>query len=95
MKKPRLVIDAERIEVFADGKRVHLSPREYKILTFLRTSKKAATREQLADEVMGSERAMDIDLRTLDQHVSRLRKNFKFPVIETVAGHGYRIVAGL
>ena len=93
--RTRLKIDADRLEVFADGKRVHLKPTERNLLFALRKSNKALTRAQLLEEVCGIDSGLDVQSRTIDQHVSRLRAKFKFPIVETVTGHGYRIAAGL
>ena len=91
--KSTLEINTDRNEVFVSGKRVHLAPKEYKILLALRDSKKTMSRKDLLKVVWEHARSINIDTRTVDQHVARLRRKIKIPCVETVSCFGYRIAA--
>jgi two-component system response regulator MtrA len=86
-------VDRARREVYVRDAKVELTRVEYSILEALAERPGAAlTRRALA------ERALDPDRnggeRTLDVHVSRLRKKLGGDLVETVWGIGYRLVAG-
>ena len=86
-------VDRARREVYVRDANVELTRVEYSILEALAERPGAAlTRRALA------ERALDPDRnggeRTLDVHVSRLRKKLGGDLVETVWGIGYRLVAG-
>ncbi|MEM8885866.1 MAG: response regulator transcription factor [Planctomycetota bacterium] len=83
-------VDAHRAEV--DGEPVSLTQAEFDVLCALaRRAGAAVTREWLVDEALDPER--EGGARTLDVHISRLRKKLG-PAggqIETVWGIGYRL----
>ena len=69
---------------------VELTRVEFELLTALaRRPGVAITRRWLAEHVLGSE--LPTSERTLDVHVSRLRKKLGGPLVETVWGIGYRL----
>ena len=69
-----LEIDLERYEVTLRNKPVNLSSKEFSLLKVLLGAKgRVLTREQLLEQVWGFEQAPEIDTRTVDQHVARLR----------------------
>lgn len=74
--KKGLVINDERREVFLDGSRLHLPPKTYLLLITLLTERRAWSREELLVKVWGHDaNTVDgIDTRTIDQHVTRLRR---------------------
>lgn len=82
-------------EVFSGGLPVDLTVVEYDLLVSLaRRPEEAVSRSALAEEVLDEERGgMD---RTIDTHVSRLRKKLgdEGARIETVWGIGYRLRTG-
>lgn len=89
-----LKIDYKAMMVTVDGSTVDLSPKEYKLLTYLTQNKNIAlTREQLIEEVWGYD--YEKDERTLDTHIKLLRRNLgKYKdCIVTVRGVGYRFEA--
>jgi two-component system response regulator MtrA len=88
-----LRIDRVRHEVQVAGERVALTRVEFDFLAALAQRPGAAvTRQWLVEHVLTSER--DGSERTLDVHVSRLRKKLGPGIpIETVWGIGYRLVA--
>jgi two-component system response regulator MtrA len=86
-----LTIDLEAREVVAFGKRVELTRVEFDLLaTLARRPGVPVTRKRLVEHVLDPER--EGTERTLDAHVSRLRKKLGGDgLIETVWGIGYRL----
>jgi two-component system, OmpR family, response regulator RegX3 len=87
-------IDRGRHEVLVDGRAVQLPPKEFDLLaTLVEHAGRVLTRNQLIDEVWGSDYVGDT--KTLDVHIRRLRgrveEDPQEPVrIQTVRGVGYR-----
>lgn len=89
-----LIMDTLQHKVTLNGERVRLGPTEFRLLaTLLEKPGRVWEREQLLDRVWGRE--ADIDLRTVDVHVGRLRKALKESghddPIRTVRGVGYSL----
>ena len=85
-----LAIDFERRQVWVDGAEVHLAPAEYGILEALaRRPGAAVTRRWLVANVLDPDR--EGNERTLDVHVSRLRRKLGTGFVDTVWGIGYRL----
>ena len=83
-------IDTKRHEVYIGDYEVPLAPKEYTLLVALTESGQTMSREALAKIV--SPRKKLVDLRTIDQHVSRLRlKMHGVDVVKTVKTRGYKI----
>ena len=85
-------LDRERRRAFRSRREVDLGPTEFRLLEFLLQSPgRVFSREQLLDGVWG--RDLDIDERTVDVHVGRLRKALNRghspDPIRTVRGSGY------
>lgn len=91
-KTPTLRIDQDRNEVFVRGRRVHLSKKEWDMLLALKATNRTTSREVLLRTVWGHDDDMDVDTRTVDQHVARLRRKLGVPAVETVPGFGYKYV---
>lgn len=101
-----LCVDRATYTVRVGGSEVPMSRREVDLLYMLALSPhRAFTRAQILDQVWGSE--TDVDERTVDGHVTRLRRKIQEgwshgrtpdsppPVhIETVWGVGYKLVVG-
>ena len=86
-----IVIDPARHRVSVQGKPVHLTSIEYKLLHTLVTKRgRVQARDRLLNEVWGYESV--IDTRTVDTHVRRLRAKLgeAGDAIETVRSFGYR-----
>jgi two-component system, OmpR family, response regulator RegX3 len=89
-------VDRARHEVLVDGRPVELPPKEFDLLAMLvEHAGRVLTRDQLIDEVWGSDYVGDT--KTLDVHVRRLRGRIETdphaPVrLLTVRGLGYRFV---
>jgi two-component system OmpR family response regulator len=87
-------IDLLARQVFRDGDRISLQPREFRILEeLMRESGKVVTRTMLLERVWSYH--FDPHTNIVDTHISRLRSKLneggKPDVIETVRGSGYRM----
>lgn len=87
-------LDPVQHKVTRDSKTIKLGPTEFRLLlTFLEMPGRVWSRDLLLDRVWG--RTADVDLRTVDVHVGRLRKALRThdPVdpIRTVRGFGYAL----
>ncbi|XXF75969.1 response regulator transcription factor [Myxococcaceae bacterium GXIMD 01537] len=89
-----LRVDVERREVSVQGRPVELTRVEFDLLAALaRRPREAVTRQWLAEHVLDPER--EGTERTLDVHVSRLRRKLgPEHGLETVWGVGYRLAPG-
>ncbi len=91
-----LQIDPTAHTVTQDGRPVHLTPNEFKLLVVLvRHAGQTLSREQLLDELHGA--ALGGIDRSVDSHIKNLRRKLERdperpPLIETVYGVGYRLV---
>ncbi|MFN2464255.1 MAG: response regulator transcription factor [Candidatus Dormibacteria bacterium] len=91
---PGLAVDVSRRQVWRDGKEVTLTVTEFNVLALL-TSRPGHvfSRSDLLKDVWGYE--VDIETRTVDAHVYRLRKKIEVDserprYIHSVPGVGYR-----
>jgi two-component system phosphate regulon response regulator PhoB len=87
-----IVLDRRTKRVHRAGREIHLGPTEFRMLEYLMERKgRVFTRGQLLDAVWGQE--TEIDERTVDVHVGRLRKaindSHERDPIRTVRGAGY------
>ena len=89
-----LVMDMDTMTVTIGEESQVLPQKEFMLLYKLISSAgKTFTRQQLMDEVWGSDSPSDV--RTVDVHINRLRERFRdFPEMEitTVRGLGYKII---
>ncbi len=91
-----LRIDFRSYEVTVDGKRVDLSPTEFRLLKFLsRNPGRVYSREQILDRVWGDDAF--VEPRTVDVHIRRLRSRIEHDesspdYIVTVRGAGYKFM---
>lgn len=88
-----LTVDWGRHTVSLKGKPVELTPKEFELLRTLVIARgRVLSREALLERVWGYEHSMDIETRTVDLHVSQLRKKLKAVAkrIVTVKQAGYR-----
>jgi phosphate regulon transcriptional regulator PhoB len=92
----RLAIDVARHSVRVDGAPVLLTPKEFDLLRSLAEAHgRVLSRELLLDRVWGYAAAGEIESRTVDVHVRRLRVKLgsEGRRIATVKGVGYRLDA--
>ncbi len=90
-----IVLDAGKREVRVDGTIIELTKAELDVLEALaRRAGSAVTRAALVNEALDPERGTE---RTLDVHISRLRKKLGSAgaQITTVWGIGYKLVSGV
>jgi len=88
-----LVLDIPRHLVTFKGKALELTATEFRLMTILAQRKgRVQSREQLLKDVWGYE--SDIDTRTVDTHMRRLRDKLgdAADYLDTVRGVGYRIL---
>ena len=88
-----LKIGRETYEIYLDGKKIVMPPKEFEILYFLAKNKnKVYTRDQLLDEIWGYE--FFGDSRTVDVHIKRIREKIESEgknwQLKTVWGVGYK-----
>jgi two-component system phosphate regulon response regulator PhoB len=91
-----LVLDASTNRVTAQGRLLNLRGVEYRLLEFLMSHPgRTFNRTQLLAQVWGDD--SEVDERTVDVNVQRLRKILTEPgyeaYIQTVRGFGYRFAA--
>ncbi|MBY0472341.1 response regulator transcription factor [bacterium] len=91
----RLSVSLQRAALVKEGKesRLDLTPLEFKILFhFLRYEEVVFSREQLLSAIWGN--ATDVFDRTVDMHISNLRKKIALSdyKIQAVHGTGYKLV---
>lgn len=89
-----IMLDAQCHKIMRSGKTVKLGPTEFRLMvTLMERPGRVWSREQLLDRVWGRDK--DVDLRTVDVHVGRLRKALsaegRRDVIRTVRGAGYSL----
>jgi DNA-binding response OmpR family regulator len=92
-----ILLDPERYEVSVRGKPVALTTKEFEFLKLLLSAGgRALSRDVLLEKVWGYDRSMEIDTRTIDQHVARLREKLgpEGAIVATVKNVGYRFKAG-
>ena len=87
-----LQLDRSAHRVHRAGREIHLGPTEFRLLEFLMERPgRVFSRAQLLDHVWGME--SEIDERTVDVHVGRLRKAINKPrerdPVRTIRGAGY------
>ena len=89
-----IAIDFERHEILVKGKLAYLAPKEFAILKLLiEANGKVLSREQLLEMIWGHEKDMEIDTRTVDQHIARLRRKLRSEAdrVTTVPNFGYQV----
>jgi len=87
-----LKLDPATRQVFRDGREIHLSPTEFRLLEFLmRRAGRVASRSAIVDAVWDFDH--EVEENTLDAFVRLLRskvdKDFREKLIHTVRGVGY------
>jgi len=87
-----LKIDSTAHRVTVDGRELDLTPTEFKLLLLLAERKGRVQPRNMLLEIVW-EAAPDIQTRTVDMHIQRLRAKLgpAGDLIETVRGFGYRI----
>jgi len=89
-----LKIDRLQRKVFRGNVEIKLGPTEYKLINFfVKNPSRVYSREQLLENIWTS--SIDVELRTVDVHIRRLRKEINLPntknLIRTVRSAGYAL----
>lgn len=93
-----LNIDTANLCAVCDGEKITFTRKELEILQFLFAhQERAVTRDELLSEVWGYARNADIETRTVDIHMAKLRRKIekdpKSPQrLTTIRGAGYRLI---
>lgn len=93
LKAGSLEIDTEKHITRLKRKEITLTSKEYDLLTALIQAKgKVLSREAILDKVWGYDAAINIETRTVDMHITQLRKKLKTEAerMITVKNVGYR-----
>ncbi|MDD5422355.1 MAG: response regulator transcription factor [Candidatus Omnitrophota bacterium] len=93
LKAGDLVIDLSRIAVTVKGKAIELTSKEFELLkTLIKAKGRVLSRDYLLDNIWGFDQASEIQTRTVDVHITTLRKKLKGESgrIVTVKNYGYR-----
>ncbi len=93
-----IVVDVGTLSARVDRETVHLTRREIDTLLYLAThTERAVGREELLDKVWGYANTSELETRTVDIHIAKLRRKLeadpKQPrFLVTVRGGGYRLL---
>lgn len=91
-----LELDPDQYELRLHKKSVEITGKEFELLKILWSARgKVLSREEILERVWGIDKAADIDTRTVDQHVARLRSKLgpEKKRLRTVKGVGYKFAA--
>ncbi|MDE2038956.1 MAG: response regulator transcription factor [Elusimicrobia bacterium] len=97
MRAGSLELDLDRHEARLGGKPFSIRAKEFEFLKCLLQAKgRVLTRDELLERVWGYDESMEIDTRTVDQHIARLREKLGAEArrIVTIKGVGYRLDLG-
>lgn len=87
----KVEVDVKKLAVRSNNRPVVLTKTEFSVLMALLKAKgDVLSRAELLGEIWGMED--EVESRTLDQHISRLRKKLKVEVIRTHNGFGYSLL---
>lgn len=87
-------VDPERAQLLSDAGEIELSAREIEILRLLAEDPgRIVSRRVLLREAWGMHNAEQVETRTVDVHIAKLRKKLgqHGELLETVRGQGYRL----
>jgi two-component system response regulator RegX3 len=91
-------IDTENLSGLNGSDEIAFTKREVEVLSYLaRNSERPVSREELLSKVWGYARGLDIETRTVDIHIAKLRRKIEADAkaperLITVRGAGYRLV---
>lgn len=89
-----LRVDFARHEIKVKGRPIRLATKEFRVLELLlEADGKVLTRDALLELVWGHDAGLDLDTRTIDQHIARLRRKLGEAgrMIVTVPNFGYKL----
>jgi two-component system, OmpR family, alkaline phosphatase synthesis response regulator PhoP len=88
-----LTMDFSKIALTVKDKPVELTSKEFELLkTLIKAKGRMLSRDYLLDNIWGFDNAIEIQTRTVDAHITTLRKKLKTAAkyIVTVKNYGYR-----
>lgn len=88
-----LMIDFSKIWVGVKGKPVDVTAKEFELLkALIKASGRVLSRDYLLNAIWGMDQSLEIQTRTVDAHITTLRKKLKGEArrIVTVKNYGYR-----
>jgi len=88
-----LSLDFAKIEATVKDEPIELTSKEFELLkTLIKAKGRMLSRDYLLDNIWGFENAIEIQTRTVDAHITTLRKKLKTAAkyIITVKNYGYR-----
>ena len=91
-------IDTENLAGMRSGEEIAFTKREMEVLNYLaRNAERPVSREELLSKVWGYARGIDLETRTVDIHIAKIRRKIEADPKEpeklvTVRGAGYRLV---
>ena len=97
---PNIDIDTENLAGLSDRGEIAFTRREMEVLCYLaRFADRPVSREELLLKVWGYARNLDIETRTVDIHIAKLRRKIEVDPksprnLVTVRGAGYRLLTG-
>lgn len=97
---PNIEIDTENLSGVGESGDIAFTRREIEVLAYLaENADRPVSREELLAKVWGYARNLDIETRTVDIHVAKIRRKIEPEPKEprnliTVRGAGYRLLAG-
>ena len=92
-----LEIDTENMRAARGSEEITFTKREIEVLSYLaQHADRPVSREELLSKVWGYGRNLDIETRTVDIHIQKLRKKIASlvgdtPFLLTIRGEGYRL----
>lgn len=92
-------IDTENLSGLNGDEEIAFTKREVEVLSYLaQNSERPVSREELLSKVWGYARGLDIETRTVDIHIAKIRRKIEVDPKEpakliTVRGAGYRLLA--
>jgi len=96
---PILSIDTDNLDGVNNTQKIHFTRKEMELIQYLHQhSDRAVARDELLHKVWGYHKDMDIETRTVDIHIAKIRRKIevdhKSPQhLLTVRGAGYRLLA--
>ena len=89
-------IDCDNLKGSVNGKEQIFTRREVDILSYLLLYKKPVARSELLEKVWGYKQTTDLDTRTVDIHIAKLRKKIELKskspqILLTIRGEGYKL----
>ncbi len=93
-------IDITNLEVKIKGECIPLTKREAEVISYLyNNQQRPVSREELLEKVWGYQKDMDIETRTVDIHIAKIRRKIETDPKEpgfllTIRGAGYKLVSG-